>query len=160
MSMVTHSRDANSQQHMTYQQLNSSSEYPWWLAVWISSLISNWIWALNVQGDSLPGCKFTRACQQLNLSSECPGWLTYWMQVHRGKSAIEFELWMSMVTHSLDAILWEHVSNWIWALHICDDSLSGCKFTGAYQQLNLSTECPGWLTFWMQVHRSRVSNWI
>ena len=29
--------------------------------------------AQNVQGDSLPGCKFTVACQQLNLSSECPG---------------------------------------------------------------------------------------
>ena len=47
--MVTHILDASSQEH-----------------------ISNWIRALNVHGDLLPGCKFTVACQQLNLSTECP----------------------------------------------------------------------------------------
>ena len=120
MSRETHSLYASLQQH-----------------------ISNWIWVLNVQGDSLPGChcKFTGAyisaiqfelrmsmvahCldaiassqehiyQQSDLSSECQWWLTGWMQVYRGMSAIGLELRMSRVTHSLDASSQEHIGNWI-----------------------------------------------
>ena len=131
MFLMTHRLDASLQEH-----------------------VSNWIWALNVHGDSLPGCKFTGACQQLNLSSEFPWWLTAWMQVHRSISAIGFEFWMHMVTHILNAHSQEHISNWIWALNVLDDSQAGGKFTGACQQFNLSSEYPWWLTAWMQVHRS------
>ena len=152
MSMMTHYLDASS-----CQQLNLSSECPWWLTPWMQvhrSMSAIGFRALNSYGDSLPGCKFTGACQQLNLSSECPWWLTPWMQVYRSMSAIEFELWISIVTHCLNASSQEHVSNWIWALNVHGDSLPGCKFTGACQQLNLSSECPQWLTGWMQVYSS------
>ena len=112
-----------------------------------SIYISNWIWALNVQDDSLSGCKVTGAYQQVKLSSECPGWHTPWMQVHRSISTIEFELWMSRMTHYLDASSQEHISNWIWAQNVHGDSPPGCQFTTAHQQLNLEH---WWgLTSWM-----------
>ena len=118
---------------------------------------SNSIWALNVHGDSPARCKFTWICQQLNLSSEYPWWLTLWMQVHRSMLAIEFKLWMPMVTHKLDASSQEHVSNWIKALNVHGDSLSGWKFTAACQQLDSTYECPWWLTNLMQVHMTMLA---
>ena len=105
---MTHSLDASSQVH-----------------------ISNWIWAPNVHGDSLPGYKFTAAMP-----------------------VIEFELRMSRVTHCLGASSQVQISNSIWALNIHDDSLPRCKFMWACEQLNLISECPWWLTPWIQVHRS------
>ena len=131
------------------QQLNLSSECPEWLTAWMQvhrsmSVTEFELWI--VHGNSQAGCKFTGGCQQLDLSSEFPWKLTPWMQVHRSTSEIEFELWMSLMTHCLDASWQEHVSNWIWALNVHGDSLPGCKLTGACQQLNLSSECPWWLT--------------
>ena len=79
------------------------------------------------------------------------------MQVDSNMSAIEFELWMSIVTHSPNASSQEHVSNLIWAQNVHGDSQAGCMFTGGCQQLNLSSECPWWLTPWMQDYRSMLA---
>ena len=165
MSMVTHSLDKSSQHHVSNsiwvlgdsqagcKFTGACQHFELWISMVTYSLdsssqehVSNWIWVLNAHGDSLPGCKFTGACQQLNISSECPWWPTAWMQVHSNMSEIEFDLWMSMVTHKLEASSHDYVSNWILALNVHSDSLPGYKFTGACQALDLSSECPWWLT--------------
>jgi len=151
---ATHKLDGILWQHVSHsngaQEAHSNS-----LSGWdFMAACQPFKWSPGGTQQLTPWMGFHGPCQPFKWSPGGTQQLTIWMGFHGSMSAIQMELRRHTATHSLDGILWQHVSHSNGAQEAHSNSQSGWDFMAACQPFKWRPGGAQQLTPWMGFHGS------